>query len=54
MLAGFQFGLYMFITFIPLSIAMLLAYLRIRRLLPFIVAHWLMDLSNVLFLYRAG
>jgi hypothetical protein len=54
MLAGFQFGLYMFITFVPLSIAMLLAYLRIRRLPPFIVAHWLMDLSNVLFLYRVG
>jgi hypothetical protein len=49
MLAGFQFGLYMFITFIPLTIAMELAYLRIRRLPPLIVAHWLMDLSNVLF-----
>ena len=54
MLAGFQFGFYMFLTFIPLSIAMLLAYLRIRRLLPLIVAHWLMDLSNVLFLFQAG
>jgi uncharacterized protein len=54
MLAGFQFGLYMFITFIPLSFAMVLTYLRIRRLLPLIVAHWLMDLSNVLFLYQAG
>jgi hypothetical protein len=39
----------MFITFIPLTIAMELAYLRIRRLPPLIVAHWLMDLSNVLF-----
>lgn len=54
MLAGFQFGLYMFLTFLPLSIAMVLAYLRIRRLPPLIVAHWLMDLSNVLFLYQAG
>ena len=54
MLAGFQFGLYMFLTFLPLSIAMLLAYLRIRSLLPLIIAHWLMDLSNVLFLYQAG
>ena len=54
MLAGFQFGFYMFLTFIPLSIAMLLAYLRIHRLLPLIVAHWLMDLSNVLFLFQAG
>jgi membrane protease YdiL (CAAX protease family) len=54
MLAGFRFGSYMFLTFLPLSIAMLLAYLRVRRLLPLIVAHWLMDLSNVLFLYQAG
>jgi membrane protease YdiL (CAAX protease family) len=54
MLAGFQFGFYMFLTFLPLSIAMLLAYLRLRRLPPLIIAHWLMDLSNVLFLYQAG
>lgn len=54
MLAGFQFGLYMFITFIPLTIAMQLAYLRIRRLPPLIVAHWLMDFSNVLFLFQVG
>ena len=54
MLAGWQFGLYMFLAFIPLSIAMLLAYLRIRRLLPLIIAHWLMDLLNVLFLCQVG
>lgn len=54
MLAGFQFGLYMFITFVPLSVAMISAYLRIRRLPPLVVAHWLMDLSNVLFLYQVG
>ncbi len=54
MLAGFQFGFYMFLAFVPLSIAMVLVYLRIRRLPPLIVAHWLMDLSNVLFLYQVG
>lgn len=54
MLAGFQFGLYMFITFIPLTTAMELAYLRLRRLPPLIVAHWLMDFSNVLFLFQVG
>jgi uncharacterized protein len=54
MLAGFQFGFYMFLAFLPLSIAMVLVYLRIRRLPPLIVAHWLMDLSNVLFLYQLG
>jgi membrane protease YdiL (CAAX protease family) len=54
MLAGFQFGLYMFITFVPLSVAMVLAYLRLRRLPPLIVAHWLMDFANVLFLFQVG
>ena len=54
MLAGFQFGLYMFITFVPLTVAMELAYLWLRRLPPLIVAHWLMDFSNVLFLFQVG
>jgi hypothetical protein len=54
MLAGLQFGFYMFLTFVPLTIAMELLYLRIRRLPPLIVAHWLMDLSNVLFLFQIG
>ena len=54
MLAGFQFGLYMFLTFVPLTIVMQLLYLRIHRLPPLIVAHWLMDFSNVMFLFQAG
>jgi uncharacterized protein len=54
MLAGFQFGLYTFLAFFQLSIAMVLVYLRIRRLPPLIVAHWLMDFSNVLFLIQVG
>ncbi len=54
MLAGFQFGFYMFLTFVPLTLAMEFIYLRIRRLPPLIVAHWLMDLSNVLFLSQVG
>lgn len=54
MLAGLQFFVYIFITFVPLSIAMVLAYLKLRRLPPLIVAHWLMDLSNVWLLYRVG
>jgi hypothetical protein len=53
-LATFRQGLYMFITFVPLTIALELIYLRIRRLPPLIVAHWLMDLSNVVLLLRAG
>lgn len=54
MLAGFRYGLYMFLTFIPLTIVMELIYLRIRRLPPIIVAHWLMDFSNVLFMLQVG
>ena len=54
MLAGFQFGAYLFLAFCPLTITMEIVYLRVRRLPPFIVAHWLMDLSNVLFLYQIG
>jgi len=54
MLAGWQFGFYIFLAFVPLAIAMLLTYMRIRRLPPLIVAHYLMDLSNVWFLCRVG
>jgi membrane protease YdiL (CAAX protease family) len=49
-LATFQHAFYGFLSFLPLCIALELVYLRIRRLPPMIVAHWLMDLSNVLFL----
>jgi hypothetical protein len=45
-------ALYMLITFIPLSLAMQLIYLRIRRLTPLIVGHWLMDLVNVIAMLR--
>jgi hypothetical protein len=31
-----------------------LIYLRIRRLPPLIVAHWLMDFSNVLIMLQVG
>ncbi len=54
MLADFRFGLYSFLTFVPLTVVMEVVYLRVRRLPPFIVAHWLMDLSSVLFLLQVG
>jgi Type II CAAX prenyl endopeptidase Rce1-like len=53
-LATFQYGFYMFLTFIPLTIAMELIYLRVGRLTPLIIGHWLMDLFGVLFLLRIG
>ena len=53
-LANFQYGFYMFLSFLPLCITWVLVYLRIRRLPPLIIGHWLMDLSNVLFLLKVG
>lgn len=53
-LAGFQYGIYMFLTFIPLTVALELIYLRVRRLPPLIIGHWLMDLSSVLFMLQVG
>jgi uncharacterized protein len=54
MLAGLKFGAYSFLTFLPLTLAMELAYLRTRRLPPLIVAHWLMDLTSVMFLLQVA
>jgi uncharacterized protein len=53
-LATFQYGLYMFLMFIPLTLGLEFAYLRFRRLTPLIVAHYLMDFSNVLFMLQVG
>lgn len=33
------------LSFLPLTILMPLIYLRTKRLLPFIIAHWIMDLT---------
>jgi membrane protease YdiL (CAAX protease family) len=43
-------SVWMLITFFPLTIAMQLLYLKIKRLFPLIVAHWAMDLVSVIFL----
>lgn len=53
MLADLRYGLYLFLTFVPLTLATELVYLRIRRLPPLIVAHWLMDLTSALFMLQA-
>jgi hypothetical protein len=53
-LATFQHGLYMFLLFVPLTIALGLIYLRVRRLPPLIIGHWLMDLTSVLFMLQVG
>jgi uncharacterized protein len=49
-----QHGLYLFITFIPLTVVLQLIYLRIRRLTPLIMGHWLMDLVSAVFMLQIG
>ncbi|MCL4274856.1 MAG: CPBP family intramembrane metalloprotease [Anaerolineales bacterium] len=49
---NFQHALFLFIMFVPLTLALQLIYLRLGRLVPVIVAHWLMDLSSVLFMLQ--
>jgi len=43
-----QFMLFRFVSFIPLAVAMTLVYLRTRRLMPLIVAHWAVDMAGIL------
>ena len=43
-----EFMLYRFLAPIPFSLFITFLYLRVRRLLPFAVAHWLMDGADVL------
>lgn len=43
-----RFMLYRFLSFIPLAVVMTLVYLRTRRLIPFIVAHWAVDMLGIL------
>ena len=47
-------GLYLFLAFVPLTIALQVVYLRVRRLTPLVIGHGLMDLSSVLLLLRVG
>jgi membrane protease YdiL (CAAX protease family) len=53
-IATIQYGLYMFLLFIPLTVALELIYLRVRRLFPLILGHWLMDLTSVWFMLQIG
>ncbi len=49
-----QHAWYLFLAFVPLTIAMQAIYLRVRRLPPLILGHWLMDLFSVLFMLQIG
>lgn len=43
-----RYMLYRFLSFLPLAVVMTLVYLRTRRLIPFIIAHWAVDMLGVL------
>jgi uncharacterized protein len=43
-----RFMLFRFLSFIPLAVVMTLIYLRTRRLIPFAIAHWAVDLIGIL------
>ena len=47
-------GLYLLIMFIPLTIVLQIVYLRVRRLTPCIIGHWLMDLTSAVFMLQVG
>lgn len=43
-----RFMLFRFLSFLPLAVVMTLIFLRTRRLFPFIVAHWAVDMLGIL------
>lgn len=49
-----QHGLYLLVMFIPLTIVLQIVYLRVRRLTPCIIGHWLMDLTSAVFMIQVG
>ena len=51
-IADLQYGFYTFLLFLPLAIALEIIYLRVQRLTPLIIGHWLMDLASVLFMLQ--
>lgn len=47
-------AIWLFITFLPLTIALQLVYLKYRRLFPTIIGHWAMDFFSVVFMLHVG
>lgn len=45
-----KYAVYAFLLFFPLTIALQLIYLRVRRLLPLIIGHWCMDCFSAVFM----
>lgn len=47
---NFKYAVFAFILFFPLTIALQLIYLKVRRLLPLIIGHWGMDCLSAVFM----
>lgn len=48
LMLDFKYMIFRIISFMPLTIIMPIMYLKTKRLLPFIVSHWIMDLIAAL------
>jgi len=46
-IADWRYLLYRFLSFLPLAALMCIVYMRKKRLVPFITAHWLLDAAGV-------
>jgi len=47
-----QHAFYLFLMFVPLTIGLQLVYLKVRRLTPLIIGHWMMDLISALMMIQ--
>jgi membrane protease YdiL (CAAX protease family) len=47
---GWRWAAYRFASALPIAVVLPIIYLRTRRVLPFILAHWVLDLAGVLML----
>ena len=43
-----RFMLFRFLAFLPLAVIMTLIYRHTRRLIPFVIAHWAVDMIGIL------
>jgi membrane protease YdiL (CAAX protease family) len=47
---NFKYAIFAFLLFFPLTIALQLIYLRVKRLFPLIIGHWGMDCISAVFM----
>jgi membrane protease YdiL (CAAX protease family) len=49
---GLKYAIFAFLLFFPLTIALQLIYLKVRRLMPLIIGHWGMDCLSAVFMIK--